>query len=300
MQISAFKLIDDEELPIYGINISKVKSFEMVENIKITSTFNQNKFLMGIGHIRNDTVSIVNLAEWMGITHLSKNPKEYKYLILCEFNETKIAFVCNKIIRIYSKEATELEKINEIGDDEKITYVTKINLSDELLQNNQKEELCLILDVERMLFDLFPKLVEQKIKNLENLESFKNNGKIILIAEDSQAAINALEKVFEKIDIKSLFFKDGNEIINWLDENKKDGKNIGIIITDLEMPIKDGYRVIDYVKKTDEYKNLPLYAHSSMSNVGAIEKTKSLGVDGFIPKFNPEILLEIIKKHLSI
>lgn len=303
MQISAFKLMDDPQLPIYGINISKVKSFEMTSDIKITKVLGNEKYLMGIGSVRNDTISIINLARWLGIDYLSENPNDYKYTVLCEFNETKIAFVCNKIIRIYNKSAEELQTIEEIGDNEKITYITKIDTKDENITSHSNEddtELCFVLDVERMLHDLFPKKDIGKLEDIKIFEDFPISQKLILVAEDSKAARNSLEALFKDIKANYMFFYNGEEIINWLSNNKNKSSDIGVIITDLEMPIKDGYRVIDYIKKEELYKNIPLYAHSSMSNVGAVEKTKQLGVNDFIPKFNPKIILDVIQKHLGV
>lgn len=301
MQISAFKIIDEPDVPIYGINISKVKSFEMTNDIKITKTMGNDNLLMGIGHIRNDTVSIVNLGKWLGEKKYSEDPKEYKYTVLCEFNETKIAFVCNKIIRIYNKNAEELEVLEDIGVDNKITYITKIDVNDEHINTSreQEEELCLVLDVEKMLSDFFPNKDKEKIEEVKSFDKPKLNDKLILVAEDSETAVLSMKRIFEDLNVKFMFFKNGESIINWLSEHEKENQDVGLIITDLEMPIKDGYRVIDYVKNNENWKNTPLYAHSSMSNVGAVEKTKILGVNDFIPKFNPKMLLEIIKKHLE-
>ena len=77
-------------------------------------------------------------------------------------------------------------------------------------------------------------------------------------------------------------------------------KHYQLLITDIEMPVMDGITLSRNVKKSDEYKALPICVFSSLVNEMLINKVKELEIDAMITK--PEIgkLVEKIDSMLGI
>lgn len=285
MQLAVFKLNDEN---YYGINVNKVKSFVKTSDCKISLSLSDDKYTEGFIVVRDETYPLLNLDKW--IMNKPLEVREYAKVILCEFNQQRIAFLATDILRIYNKNSGELERtaINE----SKITYLTKIKLTD---KSDEKEELCIILDVENCINEINGKDIG-KLVELENLEKVKFR-KQLLIAEDSKIAQQIISEIAKKTGVSFILFNDGNELIKYI-ESHGSVEDIGLVISDIEMPIKDGFQVVQILKNNQKTKNIPIYLNTSMSNDGVKHKAEELGA-GFVEKTSPKKIVEIIIEHCS-
>jgi two-component system chemotaxis response regulator CheV len=102
-----------------------------------------------------------------------------------------------------------------------------------------------------------------------------------------------------KTNIEHRMFNNGKEIIECLKSLDEEGINdIGVIITDLEMPYVDGYQVLSYIKNSPQFKHIPVFVNTSMSNEGVITKVEELGAVGFVAKTNPKEFIRQIEQHI--
>ena len=60
--------------------------------------------------------------------------------------------------------------------------------------------------------------------------------------------------------------------------------NYDLIITDLEMPVMDGLKMIDIIRKNSKLSNLPIIVITTNSSEENVLTAKSLQVNGFIVK----------------
>lgn len=81
------------------------------------------------------------------------------------------------------------------------------------------------------------------------------DNKNILIVEDEPALRETWEELLKTFDLTPILSSNGLEAIIALNENTVD-----TIITDLQMPIQDGYFLLDYLKKNEI--NIPTYVCS--------------------------------------
>ena len=121
--------------------------------------------------------------------------------------------------------------------------------------------------------------------------------KMILIAEDSRTVIDKLNEFFTKLEVEFEIYENGQLLIDRLDEIDED--KVGIIITDLEMPVKNGYQVIKYVKNSILHKDIPILALTSMTNRGVLDKVKNLGAIDLINKADLDKLYKYIKDNIQ-
>jgi len=75
---------------------------------------------------------------------------------------------------------------------------------------------------------------------------------------------------------------EGGELFAWLDEHKTTLPDL--ILSDLNMPVKNGYDVLTEIKNKPAYNHIPVIITSTSSTKATIEKCLSLGAAGFIEK----------------
>ena len=269
---------------IYAINIAKVKAFIITEEVAINDTPRDTNVIAGIATIRGEPVTLINLDAWLGLPALEV--KDYKLIIFCEFNHKKIGFLVKDMIDIVEKTTQELRHTEETNS--KITYTTYVKV-------NNKDELCTVFNAEQLLRDIhWTNDGESEVNKYvdEKLDSTK----VILAAEDSGVAREVLNKFFKKTGARFEIYSNGELLIKRLEElNPND---IGMVLTDIEMPGTDGYQVASYVKNNKKFEHIPVIVNSSMTTDAVRSKMNNIGVNGFVGKTDIPNLFELTKKHL--
>ena len=281
MQIAIFNLNDNK---YYGINVSKIKSFEDFKKFKLIKNDTiESKYLDGYIQFHDNVIPVINVEKWLEV--YSEKSVYYEYMV-CEFNKHLIAFPISGIKNIFNVPIENLQKPDHMFEDI-ITYNSIIDIDGE-------DTICLVLDVEKLIFDTFG-----ADYSIEDLYANFDTEKEVLIAEDSKTARTIINDFLSKTNLKYTIFNDGKEIIDYMAAlEKNEVENIGIVVTDLEMPIKDGFQVIKYIKETTTLSDIPVLVNTSMSDKGVEVKIEQMGACGFIPKTEPETFLGEIRKNI--
>jgi two-component system chemotaxis response regulator CheV len=74
---------------------------------------------------------------------------------------------------------------------------------------------------------------------------------------------------------------------------------IQVILTDVEMPEMDGYMLTRKVKADKRFANVPVLMHSSLSSDSNQQLGKAVGVDEYVPKFEPQKLAQTLARLLT-
>lgn len=119
--------------------------------------------------------------------------------------------------------------------------------------------------------------------------------KKILITEDSptmRAMIRATIEALGDFDIYEA--PNGFEALRMLPREPFD-----LVITDINMPDINGLELVSFVKKNDQYKNIPLVIVSTEGSERDREKGLKLGADAYLVKpFAPEDLQKLVQGFL--
>lgn len=269
---------------IYAINIAKVKAFIITEEVAINDTPRDTNVIAGIATIRGEPVTLINLDAWLGLPALEV--KDYKLIIFCEFNHKKIGFLVKDMLDIVEKTTQDLRHTEETNS--KITYTTYVKV-------NNKDELCTVFNAEQLLRDI--KWTDDGEDDVRKyVEDKLDSNKVILAAEDSGVAREVLTKFFKKTGVKFEIYQNGTLLVNRLEELNPE--NVGMVITDIEMPGTDGYQVASYIKTNKKYEHIPVIVNSSMTTDAVRGKMSQIGVDGFVGKTDISTLFELTKKFL--
>ncbi len=281
MQVAVFRLGDEN---YYGMNINKINYFVITKEIKLVKMYGA-KYVKGYFNFNDKIIPLINLCEWL---HMDVDVSEFSRVIICEFSGTQMAFLVSEIHKIYDKPASELSEMLSIRN--KVTYATNIDVG------NDEDKMCMILDVENLALEINSQSSEESLNSLTSLDF--SYDKTILIAEDSAAIQTYIKRIFDKLKINYVLFNNGEKIIDFIKNNAHLMENIDIVITDIEMPIKDGFQVIKFIKSLPYLSHIKVIVHTSMSNEFVNSKTKVLGADDFVKKMDPVDLISHIKKYI--
>ena len=117
--------------------------------------------------------------------------------------------------------------------------------------------------------------------------------KRILIVEDEDLIISTVEALLQKMKINYDTAKNGKEAIEKFKNEKFD-----LIITDIFMPVMDGFQLIEEIKKI--HSDIPIIVISGYIDNETVRKIKNLGANEYIEK--PFSLLDVkksIEKYLK-
>jgi len=269
---------------IYAINIAKVKAFIITEEVAINDTPKESEVIAGIATIRGEPVTLINLDAWLGLPALKV--EEYKLIIFCEFNHKKIGFLVKDMLDIVEKTTEELRHTEETNS--KITYTTYVRVQD-------ADELCTVFNAEQLLRDIgWTDDGEEDVRKY--VDNQLSTNKLVLAAEDSGVAREVLNKFFKKTGLKFEIYTNGSLLIKRLEE--LDPSEVGMVLTDIEMPGTDGYQVASFIKSNSKYEHIPVVVNSSMTTDAVRGKMNQIGVDGFVGKTDISSLFEMTKRFL--
>ncbi|GAA9693376.1 chemotaxis protein CheV [Helicobacter pylori] len=296
-QFLCFRLDEEKDAQLYGLNIFKIREIIHYDGEVTEILGGSDGVMLGFLSVRGESIPLVDVKRWLhyNASDLSRNLKEcsvkdeHNLVIVCHFSNHSIALKVLKIERIIHKNWTEIsagdkQGINEEG---KISTITRFD----------KERVVQILDVEKMISDVFPSLKDLDDLTLRCIEAIQSQ-KLILIAEDSLSALKTLEKIVQTLELRYLAFPNGKELLDYLYE-KEHYQQVGVVITDLEMPVISGFEVLKTIKADSRTEHIPVIINSSMSSDSNRQLAQSLEADGFVVKSNILEIHEMLKKTLS-
>lgn len=117
--------------------------------------------------------------------------------------------------------------------------------------------------------------------------------KKILIAEDDHFLAKVYQAKFSKAGFEIQMAKDGVEALEILAKFVPD-----LILLDLVMPRKDGFAVLSELKKSDQWKKIPVIVTTNLSQPEDKEKVKAMGASEYIIKSDVSIA-EIVEKVIN-
>jgi two-component system, sensor histidine kinase and response regulator len=118
--------------------------------------------------------------------------------------------------------------------------------------------------------------------------------KRILLVEDNDINQLVAKDILEQAGIHVSIASNGEEAIKHVHANKFDA-----VLMDMQMPIMDGYKATEILRKTYSSSELPIIAMTANALLGDRERSIEVGMNDYISKpINPEILFDILVKWL--
>ncbi|MDD4880093.1 MAG: chemotaxis protein [Gallionellaceae bacterium] len=275
----------------FGINVFKVR--EVMRIPEITRAPDMPPAVEGMVSLRGVLVPVVDLAKYIGIS--TDTPPAI--MIVTEYNGHTQGFLVGEVDTILRLDWSEMRVPPQMLTARMGGLVTAVT---ELKDNR----LVMMLDVEKILSETTSFDDSHLFSNLEPLE--KPN-RTILYADDSTVARNQISRTLAALGVNGVVTINGRhaweELQKIAAQSEVSGRPvkdyIQMVLTDVEMPEMDGYVLTKHIKNDPRFAGIPVIMHSSLSSDANRSLGISVGVDEYVPKFEPSRLAEVLSRLLT-
>lgn len=126
-------------------------------------------------------------------------------------------------------------------------------------------------------------------------ESFSTAKMSLMLVDDNRDLLEFLKEALAPEFSEVMTISSGNKALAALDE----GRIPDIIVSDVNMPDGDGYRLCKTLKESDRYSHIPIILLTARGEEQSQGDSYRLGADGFMAKpFEIDTLLELIRNIL--
>ncbi|MBL1140456.1 MAG: chemotaxis protein CheV [Proteobacteria bacterium] len=275
----------------FGINVFKVR--EVIKCPDLTHAPQAHPVIRGIANMRGQTITVMDLA--MAVGKPAIEDLENSFVIVAEYNRHIQGFLVGGVDKIVNMNWEEIKPPPKgMGNVSFLTAVTEVD-----------NELVEIIDVEKVMADVlgFSDHIDEKVTEGTNRDDVKN--KHVLVIDDSGMARKQIIKVLEQMDITYTQATNGKEgydiLLQWAEDTTAPiTDKCSLVLSDVEMPVMDGYTLTKNIKEHPVLNELTVMLHSSLSGAFNESMVKKVGADDFIAKYDPTDLAEHVLTHLKI
>ncbi len=277
----------------YGINVFKVR--EVVSCPELTKIPSAHPAVLGLANMRGVTFMVVDLQAALGMPAIEDISSGS--IIVAEYNRKIQGFLVPHIEHIVNKHWEDILPPPAIaGKDHYLTAVTRID-----------EELVEILDVEKVLYEITGSLDDysEESGDLNPDDEFSELASRchVLVADDSSVARNQVKRTLASLGVSCTVCNDGrlalDQLETWVKEDADELKRLAMIISDVEMPVMDGYTLTSEIRKNPALSDLKILLHTSLSGVFDSSLLDKVNADGFLSKFDSDELNAEISKRIN-
>lgn len=284
LELLLFRL-DGEQL--YGINVFKVR--EVITCPRLTLIPLRNPMVRGIVHVREGTISVIDLNAAIGGQELPD--AESSLLIITEYNTRVQGFLVSSVEKIINKKWDSVLPAPDVaGGEHYLTAVT--HYGDQLIE---------VLDVEKVIAEVIPLRTEESSVLVEREVAEAAAASHVLIVDDSMIARKQIKRCVEQVGVATTVLNDGKEALDHLRALADAGENVGrkylMMISDIEMPEMDGYTLTALLNEDDRLAGLHILLHTSLSGIFNLDMVRKVGADDFLAKYHPdELAVKVIER----
>lgn len=275
----------------YGINVFKVR--EVMRTPKITAAPEMPSSVEGMVSLRGSLVPVIDLAKYTGVS--SDSPREI--MIVTEYNGHTQGFLVegvDTILRLdWSKMRVPPEMlIAQTGG--LVTAVTEL----------EDGRLVMMMDVEKVLSETTN--IDHEIM-YRGVVTVDNPDATVFYCDDSSVARKQIERTLAAMGVKGVSAVNGRQMWDEMEKIANYATAVGkpvvsfinLVLTDIEMPEMDGYILTKKIKSDPRFAGVPVVMHSSLSGMSNQKLGESVGVDEYVPKFEPQRLSETLARRLG-
>lgn len=273
----------------FGINVFKVR--EVMRTPPITAAPDMQPGVEGMVSLRGQLVPVVDLAKYCEIDPNGKR----EIMIVTEYNGHTQGFLVEGVDTILRLDWAQMRVPPEMMTTTMGGLVTAVTELDD-------NRLIMMLDVEKVLAETCRYDDDYLFKDIKPI----NHDFTVLFADDSSVARKQIEKALSALGVHYVAAVNGRAAWDELERIAKHAELTGrkvwellnLVLTDVEMPEMDGYLLTKKIKSDPRFDGVPVLMHSSLSSMSNQTLGKSVGVDGYVPKFEPHRLADAIRSML--
>lgn len=269
----------------FGVNVAKV--MEVIESPQLEPQPGAaHPSFRGLIPLRRHILPVIDLAVWLGI---AKNAAPLDNVIVTEFSKTITGFIVSGVTGIHRVGWPEV--IPPDG------FVPKVGIQAVIGLVEREGHFIQLLDLETIIADLSPDEADfsapPQVMAPREIKA--------LVADDSATIRLMIRKALERSGIAPAIVGNGQEALNALREissrakaeNRPVSDFLDILISDIEMPLMDGFTLTKHLKSDPALREIPVVLYSSIITDELRHKGESVGADLQIAKPDLERLPEV-------
>jgi len=276
----------------YGINVFKVR--EVMRTPVITAAPEMPASVEGMVSLRGALVPVIDLAKYSGVN--SETPHDI--MIVTEYNGRTQGFLVEGVDTILRLDWSKMRVPPEMLTAQTGGLVTAVTELDD-------GRLVMMMDVEKVLSETTEIDNEAMFRGVVPLE---RTDATVYFCDDSSVARRQIERTLAVMGVKGVGAVNGLRMWEEMEKtaayalslNQPVSNFINLILTDIEMPEMDGYILTKRIKSDPRFSNIPVIMHSSLSGMSNQKLGLSVGVDEYVPKFEPQRLSETLARRLGV
>ena len=274
----------------FGINVFKVR--EVMRTPPITAAPEMPASVEGMVSLRGALVPVVDLAKYAGVA--TDSPRSI--MIVTEYAGHTQGFLVEGVDTILRLDWSQMKvppdmMMAEMGG--LVTAVTEL----------PDGRLVMMMDVEKVLSETTKYDDEVVYRNIKPLN---DPSLTVFFADDSVVARKQIVRTLNAMHVKYVEAINGRAAWEELEKiaayaqasGQQVSDLISLVLTDVEMPEMDGYILTKKIKTDPRFVGVPVIMHSSLSGMSNQQLGKSVGVDEYVPKFEPQKLSETLTRRL--
>lgn len=272
----------------FGINVFKVR--EVMRTPAITVAPDMPPAVEGMVSLRGALVPVVDLAKYAGLG--CEQPREI--MIVTEYNGHTQGFLVETVDTILRLDWSQMRVPPEMLTANMGGLVTAVTELD-------GGRLVMLLDVEKVLAETAGAEDEFQFKGIEPVS---DPNATVYFADDSTVARKQIQRTLDVMGVRYVGSVNGR--VAWEELGKvasyaeSTGRRVRdlvqVVLTDVEMPEMDGYILTKMIKSDPRFEGVPVVMHSSLSGMSNQQLGHSVGVDEYVPKFEPQRLSETLHR----
>jgi two-component system chemotaxis response regulator CheV len=282
-QYLVFKGLDNQ---YFGKNVSKIEEIVTFKDLSILKGYEKD-FVIGTADVRGEMLTLVNFDTWMCGSPIFTETKQYQFVIIVSFGGYKFGLIVQDVDSITTIEQSNMQ--DSSSGNTKTTFVSKITVGKE-------EKLCTIVDSDKIILDVFGDKQDKIEMDLDFISPIETN-KVAFFADDSVLVRRLIHKACLKQGVKHQIFENGKKLLYELFKTPKE--DIGLIITDIEMPVMSGKEVLIHLRNDPKYDDVNILIFTNMSNKIMEDELLKSGATKVITKIDIKELTENIKEFIK-
>lgn len=240
--------------------------------------------VLGAVTIRGTSMPIVDLSAVMGGQAVPIEQRDFQTLIVADCMRMLVAFMVDQIEHIVACDWKSVTPLPEtVGQETFILGTTRY-----------EEQLVQLLDIERVLVDVFPVEIDEAGVRLSQEEIALLQQVSVMVVDDSSIARKLITELLDRFGVSYQTFESGDEALSVLRDRQTPRAAFHVLVSDIEMPKMDGYELVFAVRDDPKTRALYTILHTSLSSEMSQERAKQVGANEALSKFNARDLMNAL------
>ena len=254
------------------------RTIERVVNVEVETLINYLKADKPKIEVDGNSYSLIDLADYLGYVSGLATLSGKLSVILVNAGMQNIAVIVEKLL-----DTQEIVVKNLGGHLGRIPIYSGATI-------RADGRVVLVLDLVGIsYYESFVAIPEQNLDITQKIPT-------VMIVDDSLTVRKSAERDITGLGISSVLAKDGLDAQIQLRQDTPD-----MILLDIEMPRMDGFELLEWIKSTDDLKDVPVIMISSRATEKYIDKANELGCSGFLGKpYLLDSLVEVFNEYLDL